>query len=168
MLLFLSFLLGCSDHMVAKVAPRQPDILVYPEHINFGHLISGAEKEQDTFTVINTGDGDLKIFSPVLVSGNTRYTLISEEEEYTIPGGELMDFVVEYEPATFESNGAYIDIQSNDEDEPLLRVTLEGYGDAPVMTVFPENFDYGDISIGCDNEERITIRNDGNLHLQID
>ena len=167
MLLFFSLLLGCSDHMVAKVAPREPDILVYPEHINFGHLISGVEKEEDTFTVINTGDGDLKIFSPVLVSGNTRYTLISEEEEYTIPGGELMDFVVEYEPGTFESNGAYIDIQSNDEDEPLSRVTLEGYGDAPVMTVFPEEFNYGDISIGCDNEERITIRNDGNLDLEI-
>jgi len=168
MLLFFSLLLGCSDHMVAKVAPRQPDILVYPEHINFGHLISGVEKEQDTFTVINTGDGDLKIFSPVLVSGNARYTLISEEDEYTIAGGELMDFTVEYEPGTFESNGGYIDIQSNDEDEPLSRVTLEGYGDAPVMTVTPEVFDYGDITIGCDNEERITIRNDGNMDLQVD
>ena len=166
-MLLLSLLLGCSDHMVAKVAPRQPDILVYPEHINFGHLISGVEKEQETFTVINTGDGDLKIFSPVLVSGNRRYNLISDEEEYTIPGGELLDFVIEYEPATFESNGAYVDIQSNDEDEPLSRVTIEGYGDAPVMTVSPLEFDYGDISIGCDNEERITIRNDGNMDLEI-
>ena len=105
MLLILSLLLGCSDHMVAKVAPRQPDILVYPEHINFGHLVSGQEKGEETFTIINTGDGDLKIFSPVLVSGNRRYNVISEEDEYTIPGGELMDFVVEYEPETFESNG---------------------------------------------------------------
>ena len=36
------------------------------------------------------------------------------------------------------------------------------------MTVTPEEFDYGDISIGCDNEERVTITNDGNMTLVID
>ena len=154
--------------MITKVVPREPDILVYPEHINFGHLISGEEKSEETFTIINTGDGDLKIFAPVLTSGNERYKLQDTEDEYVIPGGELVDFIVEYEPKTFESNGAFIDIQSNDEDEPLSRVTIEGYGDAPVMTVTPETFDYGEISIGCDNEERITIRNDGNMDLIID
>ena len=168
MLLFLSILFGCSDHMVAKVAPREADILVYPEHINFGHLISGQESDQETFTVINTGDGDLNILSPVLVSGNERYKLISEEEEYVVPAGELIEFVVEYRPETYESNGAYIEIESDDEDEPVVLVTLEGYGDAPVMKVTPKEFDYGHISIGCDNEERITIRNDGNMDLVIE
>ncbi len=154
--------------MVAKVAPRVPDILVYPDHVNFGHLISGQEIGEKTFTVINTGDGDLKIFAPVLVSGNERYELQDTEDEYTIVGGELMDFTIYYNPETFESNGAYIDIHSNDEDEPLSVVTVEGYGDAPVMAVTPEDFHYGDISIGCDNEERITIRNDGNMDLTIE
>jgi len=167
LLLLFNLLVGCSDHMVAKVIPRVPDILVYPEHVEFGRLISGQEKAEKTFTVINTGDGDLKIFAPVLVSGNDRYTLQDTEDEYTIPGGELLDFTIEYEPKTFEANGAYIDIQSNDEDEPLSRVTIEGYGDAPVMTVSPFDFDYGLISIGCDNEEHITIRNDGNMDLTI-
>ena len=45
---------------------------------------------------------------------------------------------------------------------------MTGFGDAPVMKVTPELFDYGQISIGCDNEERITIRNDGNLSLTVD
>lgn len=164
--LMLFFLMGCSDHMVAKVMPREPDILVYPEHINFGHLISGAESAEETFTIINTGDGDLRISAPVLISGNDRY-YFEAEGEYVIPGGELIDFSVQYEPKTFEANGAYIDIQSNDEDEPYTRVTIEGYGDAPVMTVTPSEFDYGLISIGCDNEEHITIRNTGNLDLTI-
>ena len=166
--LILNLFFGCSDHMVAKVIPNEPDILVYPEQINFGHLVSGQETETETFTVINAGDGELVISSPVLVSGNRRYKLISDEEEYTILGGEMQEFIVEYKPETFESNGGYIDIQSNDEDEPVSRVLLEGYGDAPVMTITPETFDYGDISIGCDNEERITIRNDGNMELTIE
>ena len=119
-MLFLLFnlMLGCSDHMMTKVIPREPDILVYPDHVNFGHLVSGQESGEETFTVINTGDGDLKIFAPVLVSGNERYSLQDTEDEYVIPGGELLDFTIKYEPKTFDSNGAYIDIQSNDEDEP--------------------------------------------------
>ena len=160
--------MGCSDHMVAKVIPNEPDILVYPEQINFGHLVSGQETGLETFVVINAGDGDLVISSPVLFSGNERYKLQETEDEYIIAGGEMQEFSVEYEPKTHESNGAYIDILSNDEDEPSARVLVEGYGDAPVMTVTPETFDYGDISIGCDNEERITIRNDGNMDLIID
>ena len=35
------------------------------------------------------------------------------------------------------------------------------------MTVEPVDVDYGLISIGCDNEERITITNDGNMPLEI-
>ena len=165
----LGFLtLGCSDHMISKVQPNEQDILVHPEHINFGHLISGEESGIDTFAIINTGDHELTVLSPVLVSGNDRFTFVTEESEYVIPEGELIEFDVGYIPETFESNGAYIEITSDDPDEPVLKVTLEGHGDAPVMTVYPDEFDYGDISIGCDNEERITIRNDGNLDLTVE
>tara|TARA_Y100001973_G_scaffold105978_1_gene181312 strand:+ start:4945 stop:6498 length:1554 start_codon:yes stop_codon:yes gene_type:complete len=168
MYLLLLSLLGCSDHMMSKVVPSDPEIIVHPEHIDFGHLIGSVESAVESFTVINAGEGDLEISSPVLVSGNDRYNLQDVEDSYVISGGEILEFFIEYSPKTFEANGAYIDINSNDEDEPLSRVTIEGYGDAPVMTVFPQDFDYGSITIGCDNEERITIKNTGNMDLQID
>ena len=163
----LATLFACNDYAIKAVEIREPDILVYPDHINFGRLISGVDEEVETFTVTNTGDEDLKILAPVLVSGNTRYDLSTDQVEYTIPGGELLEFELKYRPETFEANGAYIDIESNDEDEPLSRITVEGYGDAPVMSVSPLTFDYGTISIGCDNEERITVRNDGSMDLII-
>lgn len=165
--LLFFILFACNDHMLSSVQKRQQDILVYPEHINFGHLVSGQETETDTFTIINTGDADLTIRSPILVSGNNRFTLFTDQDEYLIPPGELIDFEIQYNPETFESNGGFIEIESDDFDEPISIITLEGYGDAPVMTVFPLDFDYGNISIGCDNEERVTIRNDGNLDLTI-
>ena len=166
-LALLLSLLGCNDYLVAGIEKRQPDILVYPSHIDFGHLESGEETGADSFIVVNTGDEDLIISSPDLVSGNDRYSLDILNEEYTLPAGELLEFEVYYNPETFESNGGYIDILSNDEDEILTTVTLEGHGDAPVMVVSPDEFDYGDISIGCDNEERITIKNEGNLDLTV-
>ena len=165
---FLVFLTGCSDHIVAGIKKRQQEILVHPEHINFGHIISGFDSGQETFQIINAGDKELTIFAPVLVSGNERFSLHTDQESYVIEPGTLLEFEILYVPATYESNGAYIEIISDDEDEPVSIITLEGYGDAPVMTVTPETFDYGDISIGCDNEERVTIRNDGNLDLVID
>jgi len=145
--LFIIWLLGCNDYTMLGIEKRQQEILVHPEHINFGHLISGKEKKSDTFQIINTGDEQLKIFAPVLVSGNNRYQLQTEQEEYVIEAGELLEFEVGYEPETYESNGGYIEIVSNDEDEPLTIVTLEGYGDAPVMSVSPDEFDYGEYQL---------------------
>jgi hypothetical protein len=158
---------ACSDYTVAGIKKREADILVHPTHLNFGHLISGMESESESFAVINTGDEDLTIFAPELVSGNDRFSLTTDQESYIIPAGGLIEFDVEYTPETFESNGAYIDIVSDDIDEPVSTVTIEGYGDAPVIAVDPVDVDYGDISIGCDNEERITIRNEGNMDLEV-
>ena len=168
MFYLILLLLSCSDYTVAGVQKQQQQILIYPEHINFGHLLSGQDSKIENFTIINTGDADLIISSPVLISGNTRFDLQTSQNEYTIPPSELLEFEITYTPETYESNGGYIEIFSNDESNPYLRITLEGYGDAPVMTVSPVEFNYGDISIGCDNEERITIKNNGNLDLEIE
>ena len=167
--ILLSLLAGCTDFTIAGIEKRVPEILVHPTHINFGNLISGIESESDYFSIINTGNEDLIISSPFLVSGNQRFSLINElPDEIVIPGGQLLDVAVGYTPETFESSGGYIEFTTSDEDEPLVKVTLEGYGNAPVMTITPKEFDYGSVSIGCDNEERITITNDGNMPLLID
>ena len=169
MLFLLSLLVGCSDISLGKIELRESEILVHPTHLNFGNLISGQESGQDSFTVINTGDDDLTITSPFLLFGEEKYELAQlPDEDLILSAGELTEFYVSYTPETYEHNLGTIEFQSNDSSEPVLQVTLEGHGDAPVMTVDPVEFDYGSISIGCDNEERVTITNDGNLLLVID
>ena len=168
-LLLFAALSGCADYTMVGIEKRQAEILVHPTHIDFGHLESGFESESKYFTVTNTGDEDLIISSPVLVSDEDRFRILGDDDEdIIIPAGEMIQVDVRYVPETFETNEGYIEIVTNDEDEGSVQVTLEGYGDAPVITVSPEDFDYGDISIGCDNEERITITNDGNLPLLVD
>jgi len=168
-LLVTSLLVGCADYAMIGIEKREPEILVHPLHLNFGHLESGVESDQKYFTITNTGDDDLTITSPELISGNDRFALTDPTEgDIIIPGGEMIQIDVSYIPETYESNGGFVEVTTTDEDEPTVMVTLEGYGDAPVMTVDPLDFDYGDISIGCDNEERITITNDGNLTLTVD
>ena len=144
-------------------------MLVHPTEIDFGRLDAGTESGQSSFVIVNTGDEDLTIFSPELVSGNSRFEIDSTlGETITIAGGDLLEVNVYYNPETFETNGAYVSIDGNDENNPSTRVLLSGGGDAPLIDVSPLGFDYGDISIGCDNEERITIRNEGNQDLIIE
>jgi hypothetical protein len=170
--LFLSILttlLSCQDYTVNEVEKRLPQMLVYPQVIDFGHLDAGTQSGQDSFIIVNTGDDDLIISIPQLVSGNTRFSMDTfTEDPITIPGGELLEVNVYYTPETFESNGGFISVVGNDESNREARVLLSGWGDAPVLDVSPVDFDYGDISIGCDNEEHVTISNDGNQDLVIE
>ena len=160
----MNLIFACNDVTLTKIQPREADIIVYPEIIDFGHLTSGQETGSDTFAVINAGDKVLTIDIPNLIAGNNRFILEDDlESTYQLDPGDVIDFNVFYTPETYESNGALIEVYSDDEDEPVKNVLVQGFGDAPVMSVTPENFDYGTISMGCDNEERITIRNDGNL-----
>jgi hypothetical protein len=165
----LGVLFACQDITLTKVQDPQPEIVVLPEILDFGNVISGEETGVSELTIVNAGD-EVLILDPLnLIAGNNRFTIDHDEtEDWELKPGEGIQIDVYYDPQTYESNGGLIEVVSNDDESPLVEVLLIGKGDAPVMTVEPISFDYGTISMGCDNEERITIRNDGNLPLTID
>ena len=163
------FLFACSDYSFKNELKIGPELVVYPDIIEFGHLKSGTESGQVEFAVINAGDEDLIISHPEIVSNSSKFSLDPpSQENYTISPGDTQEFSVYYVPETFESGEAIVTLVSNDEDENQYEIPVSGFGDAPVLSVTPEVFDYGQISIGCDNEERITIRNEGNLELVVE
>ena len=167
-LFLMSFLFSCSDYLIKSHESTGPELVVHPEIIEFGHLIAGQETGQTSFAIINAGDEDLIIGNPILALENERYNLDEGlEENYTIPPGETQEFNIYYSPITYENNENIIRFVTNDEDENQYELPVTGFGDAPVITAKPSEFDYGQISIGCDNEERITIKNEGNLSLVI-
>jgi len=163
-----TLLLACNDTMLAKVIETKPEIMVHPTELFFGHLESGHETEQELFSIINVGNATLHA-EPILMDGSTRYSIPDyESEQLILQPGEILDVLVDYTPLTYEHNGAVVKVISNDEENEEIFVIMEGYGDAPKIEVTPEYVDYGDISIGCDNEYRVTIKNAGNLDLIID
>ena len=165
--LLFSLLLGCSDNTLVKVIDAKPEIMVHPQELFFGHVLSGYEIEQEMFSIVNVGNATLYI-EPDLMDGSTRYSIPDfENDDLILQPGEILDVLVDYAPITYEHNGAVVSVLSNDEEDPEIFVIMEGYGDAPKIEVNPEYVDYGDISIGCDNEYRITIKNIGNIDLFI-
>ncbi len=165
----LGILFACQDITLTKVQNPEPEIVILPEIIDFGNIRSGEETGVEELTIVNAGD-EVLLLSPLnLIAGNDRFSIDHDEtEDWELQPGEGIQVDVYYEPQTFESNGGLIEVVSNDDETPQIEVPILGKGDAPVMTVGPSEFDYGTISMGCDNEERITIRNDGNLPLTID
>ncbi len=160
------FVLGCSDNLIYKVSEQKPEIVVYPEQIDFGSLLSGQESGSFELLIVNVGDGDLNVFTPFLISEEEKFE-IEFMEDLSLPEGELISLILTYTPETFETNNSFIVIESDDEESPVIEIPVVGMGDAPVMSIDPVELDYGEITIGCDNEERITITNDGNLNLEI-
>jgi len=169
LLLVSSLMIGCSDTVIYKVSDAKPRIVVYPDQIDFGNLISGFESEQEEIVIVNAGDADLVLTSPSLFDMSTRYTIShSHEQDLIIEPQESFIIEVFYTPETYEENISFVRIESNDDMFSIIDVDILGLGSAPVMSVDPIDTDYGLISIGCDNEERITIRNNGNMDLIID
>ena len=168
-MILLGVLLGCNDITLTKIQDPQPEIVVLPEVIDFGNIRSGEETGVEELTIVNAGDETLILDPLLLIAGNDWFSVDhGAVDSWELQPGEGIQVDVYYEPQTYESNGGLIEVTSNDDETPQVEVLIIGSGDAPVMSVEPLSFDYGTISMGCDNEERITIRNDGNLPLTID
>lgn len=166
-LLSILTLTSCSDYAIKNDIKHGPEIVVYPERIDFGNLLSGYENGQQSFAVINAGDEDLIINKPEIQNG-TKFNIDSDlNETYIIQPGESIEFNVYYSPTTYEENIIDIIIPSNDEDEEEYFLPVEGRGDAPLMSIDPYYLDYGEVSVGCVIEETITVRNNGNINLEV-
>jgi len=165
-------ILGCSDYNLEpipeKLAPgiEVPEIEVAPLAHDFGALNAGSQIEDVVVTIDNLGNGDLLLDSITLRNGSSNFSLTTVPNGIIEPGDSAL-LVVSYSPGTYETNSDIIAIASNDEDEPVVEVLLDGSGDAPVITVDPDYYDFGTIYLGCDDTLEITVGNVGNADLVI-
>lgn len=160
-MLLLAFLLGCTDHIINEV--KQPEIIVAPTTLEFGHLLSGHESRTRTVTIANGGTADL-VIDRLEIDGDN-YSV--DESGFTVESGNYYQIEVTYDPRTFEHNEGYLDIYLEGDEEPSEGVWLNGNGDAPVINVTPPQVDFGAPLLGCDTTTEIIIQNDGNVDLQI-
>ena len=161
-MLLLAFLLSCSDHIINEV--KQPEIIVAPTTLEFGHLLSGHETRTRTVTIANGGTADL-VIDRLDIDGEN-YSV--DESGFTVESGAYYQIEVTYDPKTFEHNEGYLDIYLEGDEEPSEGVWLNGNGDAPVINVSPSQVDFGAPLLGCDTTTEVIIQNDGNVDLVID
>jgi len=143
-----------------------PDILVDPLSIDFGALPAGSTSDPVVVTVTNQGAGVLTLGRVGLSSDNGPFTLTEPGEGVLDPGAST-DFLVTFAPdAPGEFSGA-IDVESNDEDQPVVSVVLNGSSEAPDITLDPADYDFGTLDYAATASVDVTVRNDGNADLDI-
>ena len=161
-MLLLAFLLGCSDTIINEV--KQPEIIVAPATLEFGHLLSGHESRMRTVTIANGGTADL-VVERIEIQGDN-YTV--DTNGFTVDSGGYYQIEVTYDPVTFEHNTGYLDIYLEGDEVASEGVWLDGYGDAPIINVSPLEIDFGAPLLGCEPRQEITIENNGNIDLVVE
>ena len=143
-----------------------PEIEVDPTYHSYGALSAGSETHEVTINIENIGNGDLNIADIYLHNSNSNFSIVSSPSGVVEPLG-FVELIISYSPGTYETNYEIVSIVSNDEDEPIVNVNLDGSGDAPVITVTPDYHDFGGVYLGCDDTIPIEVGNVGNSNLII-
>lgn len=172
-LVFGIIFFGCSSDYGITENPivndpgiTNPEIEVDPLYHAFGALEAGVNSQDVTITIQNIGNGDLNIADVYLHGSDSNFTISSFPAGLVLPSGETQ-LIITYAPGTYETNYETISIISDDEDEPVTNILLDGSGNAPIITISPDYHDFGEVYVGCDGTLPIEIGNIGNLDLII-
>lgn len=146
-----------------------PTIQVEPEAINFGSLQAG-ETATEIITITNVGT-DMSVLEvsaiTLTIGADAGFSIVESPGAHELKHQESSDVVVSFtamEPV--EASGQVV-VESNDEDTPQVPASLEGAGVMPYLTVSPDPYEYGEVTVGCETEGEFVLRNDGNASVEI-
>jgi len=114
-----------------------PNISTTPTSNNFGSVNVGYKSSQKTFTVSNTGTGNLLIGSITISGSNPSDFKIQNDlcSGKTVVPSSSCTFQTVLKPISVGSKTASLSILSNDPDTPLSPVQLSGSGTANYTSV---------------------------------
>lgn len=175
LLAILGLLAACSEYDVKTTSEvqgvdddgEQPDIQVDPAFLDFGSVdVTTGDEVTQVITVSNVGEADLHIDDIGLDAGETEFT-VGAISSVIIPKGSSAELAVTFKPETAYDVSDAVLIESDDPDEPVTEVPLDGIGLAPQIDVSPADYAFGDVYIGCDKTLEVVVSNVGNAPLEV-
>ncbi len=98
---------------------------------SFGTMAVGMSGAAKTFTIWNTGTGNLSNLSIAKVGGNTGNFIVTASPKTTLAPGTPTTFTVTFKPSATGTRTTTIQIKSNDANENPFDIKLTGLGVAP-------------------------------------
>ena len=135
-----------------------PDIMVDPLTLSFG-TVAQDENSLRTFTVYNEGASTLEVSDITLDHGS--FKLITYPVTFALEPGENKIVEVAFLPIEAHLNSGLATIHSDDPDEAEVYVELLGDGAVPELQIDPQDHDFGQIDVPCEDEVEITMKNVG-------
>src|ERR1700728_1248261 len=136
-----------------------------PASINFGSVIDGASASVPV-TLTNTGTANIAI-SAHSITG-TGFTLTGWSAPASLTPGQTTSFTITFAPTTSTSATGSVSINSNAPGSPLA-INLSGSGTATqaTMTISPSPVAFGNVAMGSNSSQTVTLTNTGNATLNI-
>ena len=133
------------DGIILKYSLFNPEInlkqntttIASGETYDFGRVIGNVASEEVTFTIENTGDGDLAVLG-VTLSGVDADRFSVSQPTSPITAGGSQTFSVAFSPGSTGVKEATLTIASNDSDESSYIVNLTGTGNVLSVTSIEE------------------------------
>ena len=165
-------LVGCNEYKLVEDPDNidvlddslYPDIAVDPTSIVFGQVSAGGRSPR--WSISSTRGR--RSSHPGHLAGRRGCAFdIGAVGSILVPPGSSTNFTSDL-PArhTANTNSAVL-IESDDPDEPTTAVTLIGDGIAPVIEVSPVAYDFGNLYVGCEQTQSLTVSNTGNANLEV-
>jgi Abnormal spindle-like microcephaly-assoc'd, ASPM-SPD-2-Hydin len=128
---------------------------VSPASLSFGSLTTGTSAVQ-TVTISNTGNSSVAI-SQITESG-AGFSNAALGLPLSLAAGQSTAFLVAFAPTTTGSFAGSITVVSNAANSPAT-ISMSGTGVQPQISVIPSSVTFGNVSVGVNNTQTITIRN---------
>ncbi len=118
---------------------------------------------EQVITLSNTGDLPLVINALTLHSDDNSFTLTADSS-YTIDAGEEVDVKINFQPETAGEHSASLFIESNDEENAKVTLTLTGYAEA---TTAVDDFGNVPVEFGLDQNYPNPFNPTTNINYQL-
>jgi hypothetical protein len=142
----------------------QPHLSANPTAVSFGSLAVG-NSSLISVTLTNTGSGSVAISSGSASGAGFSITGLSPA---TLSAGQSTSFSVKFSPTAAGAATGNVSIVSNAPGSPLA-IPLSGTAtqSQPGLTINPTNVPFGNIAVGSNSSQNVTLTNSGNAVVNI-
>ncbi|MEQ9497583.1 MAG: choice-of-anchor D domain-containing protein [Deltaproteobacteria bacterium] len=130
----------CDEDTLVRVRPQ---LEIDLERVDFGEVPVGATK-RIVVPIANAGTAELVI---VTATTSAPFGAVVLDTRITAGGTGLID--VMFQPTNDEAQSGTLQIESNDEDRPLVTLELTGQGVDSNLTIQPKDIDFGGTPVGA-------------------
>ncbi len=141
----------------------QPQITPNPANVAFGNVNVGGSSPQ-TITFSNSGNAALTI-TQITASG-TGYSVSGFSLPITVAPGASSPITATFAPTSPGSPAGSISITSNSPGSPTT-IAMTGTGVQSGLTANPASVSFGNVSVGSNGSQTVTLNNTGNSTLTI-
>ncbi|UCE18621.1 MAG: serine hydrolase [Gemmatimonadota bacterium] len=153
------------DKLFDFAAPVDPNIALSATSYDYGDVPIGSSIDW-VFAISNDGAADLVITQ--ITSDHSDFVITSPVFPRTVPPGGEISVMVTYTPSNVGTMEGQLSIISNDPDEPIVIVALQGEGvKPPDISVSPDSLSE-DLFKGNTTTQTLTISNTGRSDLTFD